>query len=99
MLRLNAGLSALSGNSFCMLCVLRQMAGPHWSGTNHIATPLAHKHLPGEIHDFTLERLIEVPLIDIKKGFNKNKQEDTHEFFRFVTDALQNSALAAVPST
>lgn len=35
--------------------------------------------------------------IVIKKGFSKNKQEDTHEFFRFVTDGLQNSALAPYP--
>jgi hypothetical protein len=40
---------------------------------------------------------VELTRIDIKKGFNKNKQEDTHEFFRFVTDALQNSALAGFP--
>ncbi|KAK6904757.1 hypothetical protein I204_06641 [Kwoniella mangroviensis CBS 8886] len=33
-------------------------------------------------------------LKDIKKGFSRNKQEDTHEFFRFVTDALQLTALA-----
>ncbi|WVQ72295.1 hypothetical protein IAR50_001845 [Cryptococcus sp. DSM 104548] len=36
-------------------------------------------------------------LSQIKKGFSKNKQEDTHEFFRFVTDALQNTALANLP--
>lgn len=33
----------------------------------------------------------------IKKGFNRNRQEDAHEFFRFVTDAFQNSALAGMP--
>ncbi|WVR03142.1 hypothetical protein IAU60_000132 [Kwoniella sp. DSM 27419] len=33
----------------------------------------------------------------IKKGFSKNKQEDTHEFFRFVTDGLQATALAGYP--
>ncbi|WVW81323.1 hypothetical protein I302_103314 [Kwoniella bestiolae CBS 10118] len=33
-------------------------------------------------------------LREIKKGFSKSKQEDTHEFFRFVTDALQLTALA-----
>ncbi|KIR51079.1 ubiquitin carboxyl-terminal hydrolase Ubp16 [Cryptococcus gattii Ru294] len=36
-------------------------------------------------------------LSQIKKGFSKNRQEDTHEFFRFVTDALQNTALAKLP--
>ncbi|WWC90143.1 uncharacterized protein L201_005076 [Kwoniella dendrophila CBS 6074] len=36
-------------------------------------------------------------LKDIKKGFSKNRQEDTHEFFRFVTDALQATALAGKP--
>ncbi|WVN88496.1 uncharacterized protein L203_103707 [Cryptococcus depauperatus CBS 7841] len=36
-------------------------------------------------------------LSQIKKGFNKNRQEDTHEFFRFVTDALQNTATARLP--
>jgi hypothetical protein len=34
---------------------------------------------------------------ELKKGFNKNRQEDTHEFFRFVTDALQATALAGLP--
>lgn len=33
----------------------------------------------------------------IKKGFSKSRQEDTHEFFRFVTDALQNTALCGLP--
>ncbi|WRT63264.1 uncharacterized protein IL334_000167 [Kwoniella shivajii] len=33
----------------------------------------------------------------IKKGFSKNRQEDTHEFFRFVTDALQVTALTGQP--
>jgi len=33
----------------------------------------------------------------IKKGFSRNRQEDTHEFFRFVTDALQNEALFGLP--
>lgn len=33
----------------------------------------------------------------IRKGFSKNRQEDTHEFFRFVTDALQNTALHGKP--
>ncbi|WWC67264.1 uncharacterized protein I206_101172 [Kwoniella pini CBS 10737] len=36
-------------------------------------------------------------LKNIKKGFSKMRQEDTHEFFRFVTDALQLSALAGKP--
>ncbi|KAL7420216.1 hypothetical protein Q5752_005183 [Cryptotrichosporon argae] len=33
----------------------------------------------------------------IKKGFSRNRQEDTHEFFRFLTDAFQTSALAGLP--
>ena len=34
---------------------------------------------------------------DIKKGFSRNKQEDAHEFFRFLTDSLQATALAGQP--
>jgi ubiquitin C-terminal hydrolase len=34
---------------------------------------------------------------EIKKGFSKNRQEDAHEFFRFVTDAFQNTELAGKP--
>lgn len=33
----------------------------------------------------------------VKKGFSVRKQEDTHEFFRFATDALQNQALFGLP--
>lgn len=33
----------------------------------------------------------------IKKGFSKNRQEDTQEFFRFAVDALQNQALFGTP--
>ena len=36
---------------------------------------------------------------EVHKGFSKTRQEDTHEFFRFVTDALQNTALAGLPKS
>ncbi|ORX41285.1 hypothetical protein BD324DRAFT_606867 [Kockovaella imperatae] len=38
-------------------------------------------------------------LSHIKKGFSKNRQEDAHEFFRFLTDSLQATALAGYPKT
>jgi hypothetical protein len=37
------------------------------------------------------------PGVEIKKGFSRNRQEDAHEFFRFVTDAFQNTALQGLP--
>ncbi|EIW73246.1 hypothetical protein TREMEDRAFT_22812, partial [Tremella mesenterica DSM 1558] len=45
-------------------------------------------YMPKEVHNH---------LSQIHKGFNKHKQEDAHEFFRFVTDALQATALAGRP--
>jgi len=37
--------------------------------------------------------------IAIRKGFKTSRQEDTHEFFRFVTDALQAQAQNALGIT
>ncbi|KAL1407132.1 hypothetical protein Q8F55_006546 [Vanrija albida] len=67
---------------FCMLCALRQVAvAEHWAGKKR-----AYRPVPVHNH-----------LGQIKKGFSRHRQEDTHEFFRFVTDALQNTALAGKP--
>ncbi|WWD22738.1 hypothetical protein CI109_107231 [Kwoniella shandongensis] len=66
---------------FCMLCILRGMATD-----SHWAGRKAYQ--PTDIHR---------NLKHLKKGFSKNRQEDTHEFFRFVTDALQATALYGKP--
>ncbi|TXT07866.1 uncharacterized protein COLE_04790 [Cutaneotrichosporon oleaginosum] len=74
-------------NKFCVTCSLRETALEHWSGKRSVYRPQA-------IHG-NLGR--------IKKGFSVKKQEDAHEFLRFVTDAmqnseLQNSGIAGLPS-
>ncbi|CAD6585737.1 MAG: hypothetical protein TREMPRED_004229 [Tremellales sp. Tagirdzhanova-0007] len=66
---------------FCMLCLLRDMAVDH-----HWSG--AKSYQPIEAHK---------NLGHIKKGFSRNQQEDAHEFFRFVTDGLQTTALARQP--
>lgn len=77
-----------------MLCALRSMAtGEHFSGRRAYRPTAVHNHLGREFK--SSER--ELTGTEIKKGFSKHRQEDTHEFFRFVTDALQNSALAGKP--
>lgn len=68
---------------FCMLCELRKCVAKHWGGA-------AGKRYVPEVQS---------KLGRIRKGFSKNRQEDTHEFFRFVTDALQNTALLGKPKT
>ncbi|WVQ85376.1 hypothetical protein IAT38_007541 [Cryptococcus sp. DSM 104549] len=67
--------------NFCMLCVLKGMAEGSHWGGRK-------SYAPTEAHR---------NLAQLKKGFSKNRQEDTHEFFRFVTDALQNTALSKLP--
>ncbi|WVQ94215.1 hypothetical protein IAU59_001293 [Kwoniella sp. CBS 9459] len=67
-------------NLFCMLCDLREMA--------------AGDHWSGKKDRYAPP--VHPHLRYIKKGFSKNRQEDTHEFFRFVTDGLQNTALAGL---
>ncbi|KAK8844709.1 hypothetical protein IAR55_006558 [Kwoniella newhampshirensis] len=67
--------------SFCMLCLLNDLAT-----NDHWAGRKAYS--PSEVHR---------SLGKLKKGFSKNRQEDTHEFFRFVTDALQATALYGKP--
>ncbi|WWC57644.1 uncharacterized protein I303_100176 [Kwoniella dejecticola CBS 10117] len=75
--------SSKNSNQFCMLCALHDMAtGTHWQSKS-----TRHAYAPA-VHG---------QLKSIKKGFSKMRQEDTHEFFRFVTDALQLSALAGKP--
>jgi ubiquitin carboxyl-terminal hydrolase 36/42 len=96
-----AGLKTKRG--FCMLCALRDMAEKqHW-------TKAAYQ--PKEVHSNLGRECGSLPIHvcdvcdvrdahaspELKKGFNKNRQEDTHEFFRFVTDALQATALAGLP--
>ncbi|KAK4683939.1 hypothetical protein P7C73_g6269, partial [Tremellales sp. Uapishka_1] len=71
----------LATRKFCMLCALKDLLQDHWTGKKRHYAPKA-------VHG---------SLGHIKKGFNKNRQEDTHEFFRFVTDALQATALAGQP--
>ncbi|BEJ11864.1 hypothetical protein CspHIS471_0203240 [Cutaneotrichosporon sp. HIS471] len=68
-------------NAFCMTCALRITAQEHWSGKKKAYTPQA----------------VQGNLGRIKKGFSARRQEDAHEFLRFVTDGLQNSALAGLP--
>ncbi|OCF34821.1 hypothetical protein I316_03365 [Kwoniella heveanensis BCC8398] len=67
-------------NLFCMLCDLKNMA--------------AGDHWSGKKKRYAPP--VHAHLRYIKKGFSKNRQEDTHEFFRFVTDGLQNTALAGL---
>ncbi|WVF66606.1 hypothetical protein IAT40_001346 [Kwoniella sp. CBS 6097] len=67
-------------NLFCMLCHLNDMAAGDHWSGNR-------KRYAPSVHK---------ELRYIKKGFSKNRQEDTHEFFRFVTDGLQNTALAGM---
>lgn len=78
-----------------MLCALRQIAvADHWAGKKRAYRPLpVHNHLG---RAFSC-RDSPLTAAEIKKGFSRHRQEDTHEFFRFVTDALQNTALAGKP--
>lgn len=81
-----------------MLCSLKHMAeGSHWSGRKAYA-PGIHRSLSRKSSESNL-LYHGLNLVEIKKGFSKNRQEDTHEFFRFVTDALQNTALAKLPKS
>jgi len=89
-----AGVQRKTG--FCTLCLLRDMVGTHWSGKQSYHPDLVHKNLYSEFPAHRSSPGLRGEA-DIKKGFNKNMQEDTHEFFRFVTDGLQTSALASHP--
>ncbi|ORY22139.1 hypothetical protein BCR39DRAFT_552280 [Naematelia encephala] len=66
---------------FCMLCELHEL--------------VVQKHWKGQRS--YMPSNIHRNLGQIKKGFNRNRQEDAHEFFRFVTDSFQNNALARYP--
>lgn len=79
-----------------MLCALRMMVdGDHWATKKAYAPKMVHGHLNRESHHHPSG--LKLTRIVIKKGFSKSRQEDTHEFFRFVTDALQNTALCGYP--
>lgn len=58
---------------------------------------LVHNNLFRELASSFVRIRYELMKPVIKKGFSKTRQEDTHEFFRFACDALQNSALAGFP--
>ncbi len=96
MLMAGSGVQAKRG--FCMLCVLSRMANKeHWSGKSKYHPDEVHRNLSRTSLHPTKLLDAEDSNVEIKKAFNKNRQEDTHEFFRFVTDGLQNSALASYP--
>lgn len=84
-----------------MLCLLHdQAADSHWSNRKQYGAQVLRnlsRECAAAPHLCVGLLLIPLVLADIKKGFSKNRQEDTHEFFRFVTDALQNTALAGYP--
>lgn len=83
-----------------MLCAIRQIATTdHFSGKKQAYRPIpVHAHLGRECFSHCDSLSPELTLFtEIKKGFSKNRQEDTHEFFRFVTDAFQNTELAGKP--
>ena len=80
-----------------MLCLLRDLVvDQHWMGKKAYPPKDIHSNLSSEWPTCSQGSSADIPP-DIKKGFNKNRQEDTHEFFRFVTDGLQNTALAPYP--
>ncbi|GMK57015.1 hypothetical protein CspeluHIS016_0308550 [Cutaneotrichosporon spelunceum] len=68
-------------NAYCMTCALKSTTQEHWGGKKKAYKP----------------QVVQGNLGKIKKGFSARRQEDAHEFLRFVTDGLQNSALAGLP--
>lgn len=81
---------------FCMLCALRILAGVHYTKERYSPAPV-HKNLSCEWSDSS--RCNGQLITAIRKGFKTSRQEDTHEFFRFVTDALQAQAQVALGIT
>jgi ubiquitin carboxyl-terminal hydrolase 36/42 len=84
----------LSNNKFCFLCAMSSIIKDHWTQKAY-RPQMIHGSLGGKSILASIGTTADG--IVIKKGFSKNRQEDTHEFFRFACDALQNSALAGMP--
>ncbi|KAI0722755.1 cysteine proteinase [Earliella scabrosa] len=68
-------------NTYCMICALRSVMMEAYSKSHHAITPYQ----------------VITKLQVIAKHMRRGRQEDSHEFLRYLVDALQRSILAGYP--